>query len=245
MAAESANQMLEIIEFGMFNGQVALENGITNLSSTASNVCGAATTGSTNSLGNTTGYALSTSVEVNGTITNNTTAGKRSISYRGMENPWGNIWRFIGGVIVSGHLSDGGGIPYICEDFSYTPDSIGSNYHSTEFSLPSKQSWISAMGYGNPEYDWVYMPADCSDNANSASPIGDMIWTVTNLNGNCIAAISGMWTSGTNCGPFYYGCDRTASAASYNSYSARLMYIPTKNATYTANYQAWLARFGA
>lgn len=241
MAAESANQMLEIVEFGKFNGQQVLENGLTNISSTAGVNC-SAITGSTAALGNATGHAESTIVEVNGTNSTYTIAGKRAIAYRGMENPWGNIWRFIGGVIVNGNGSMGGGIPYICNNFSYTPSTLGENYISIGFNLPINNAYVSAMGYGNENYDWVYMPAECGESANSAAPIGDIIWTVNNLSGNRIALAGGMWSSGVSSGPFYYGCDNTAAEGSYNSYSARLMYIPTKNNIYDANYQKWLLK---
>jgi len=244
MAAESANQMLEIVEFGMFNGQAALEGGIVNIPSTPNDVNCSAISGSTANLGNSTGHASITTIEINGTTTEYTTAGKRAISYRGVENPWGNIWHFLGGIIVNGNSANGGGIPYICNGFNYSPSTLTENYISIGFNLPANQSWISAMGYGSTQYDWIYMPAECSEYANSASPIGDIIWTTNNLNGNRIALVGGMWTSGTNGGPFYYGCDRTADSY-FNSYSARLMYIPTKNAIHDTNYQAWLAKFGA
>lgn len=244
MAAESANQMLEIVEFGRFNGQSILENGLTGIGSTPTGINCSAITGSTSTLGNDTGYAASTNIEISGTTTTYTDAGKRAISYRGMENPWGNIWRFIGGVIVNGNGAVGGGIPYICKNYNYTPSTLGENYVSVGFNLPSNNTWVSAMGYGNDSYDWVYMPVECGQTANSAAPIGDIIWTVNNLSGNRIALTGGMWSSGLSAGPFYYGCDNTATEGSYNSYSARLMYIPTKNAIYDANYQKWLLKIG-
>ena len=245
MAAESINQMLEMVEFGKLNGQSVLENGVTGLANTPANTNCSAITGSTASLGNGTGHAASTTVEINGTNTAYTDAGKRAIAYRGIENPWGNIWRFIGGMIINGNGTVGGGIPYICTNFNYTPSTLSENYVSIGFNLPSNNTWVSAMGYGNEKYDWVFMPAECADVANSAAPVGDVIWTVSNLSGNRIALISGMWTSGMSSGPFYYGCDNTANEGSYHSYSARLMYIPVQNAIYEANYQAWLAKTGA
>ena len=241
LAAESVNQMLEIVEYGTMNMQAEIEQGITNISTdTSSNH--ASITGSTASIGNGTGVAEST---VNDGTSYNT-PGKRAICYRGMENPWGNIWHFIGGIIINGNRISRGGLPYICKDFNYTDNQIGRNYESINFTLPSTQDWVSAMGYGNSTYDWVYMPIECAETANSATPIGDKIWTVNNLNGNCVVVSGGMWTSGTNSGPFYYGCDRTIEQSSNNSYSARLMYIPVFNSNnYNTNYQAWLAKMGA
>ena len=66
MAAESANQMLEMVEFGHMNGQAAIEEGITYIP-TGSNGEGMFITGSTAALGNGTGHADSTIMDVNGT----------------------------------------------------------------------------------------------------------------------------------------------------------------------------------
>jgi len=100
MAAESANQMLQIVEYGHMNGQQAIEQGIT-WAPNGSNIF--FITGSTSSLGNTTGHAESTNVDINNTRTAMTEEGYRAISYRGMENPWGNIWSMIGGTNINGN----------------------------------------------------------------------------------------------------------------------------------------------
>jgi len=101
MAAESANQMLEIVEFGMMNGQTALEQGITyNPSGSGANCL--FITGSTASLGNGTGHATSTQVNINGNLTSHSDEGYRAITYRGLENPWGNLWQMIGGITIKG-----------------------------------------------------------------------------------------------------------------------------------------------
>ena len=138
-------------------------------------------------------------------------------------------------------MHDGGGYPYICKNFNYQYDNV-TNYENVGFQLPANHSWISAMGYSNEDYDWVFMPAECSS-ANSALPVGDSFWSNPVLNGINCAVLGGTWESGTEAGPFYYGCDRAHNYSS-NSYNARVMYIPTKNSTYTANYNDWLAKMG-
>jgi hypothetical protein len=120
-------------------------------------------TGSTASLGNGTGHATETTMDVNGAQTTVNTNGQRAIIYRGMENPWGNLWSMIGGVNISGNGTNNGGEVKICKDFNYS----GSNYGDIGFNLPTVYGWINAMGYGNEEYDWVYLPAECSTAANS------------------------------------------------------------------------------
>ena len=239
MAAESANQMLEIVEFGTMNGQQAIEDGITYIPEGSNGQC-MFITGSTASLGNGTGHAASTTMDVNGTRSTVSDAGKRAISYRGMENPWGNLWSMIGGVKVSGDATKGGGEVFICKDFNYS----GNNYGDIGFNLPSTYNWINAMGWGNEEYDWVYLPAECSSGANSYAPVGDYLWTIPNLNNEMILATGGSFGYKDDCGPFYYAADRTSETCSRNNYGAKLLYIPTKNATYTANIAKWNTYMG-
>ena len=239
MAAESANQMLTMIELGTMNSQSAVELGISNITN-AININCASITGSTSSLGNATGHAASTVNEQNGTRTTYSENGKRAVSYRGMENPWGNMWRVIGGVNIYGNGAMAGGVPYICDNYTYTPSENSASYHSVGFSLPSVYSWVSAMGYGDPDYDWVIMPAECS-NGNSALPVGDNLWTVANLNNTMACLIGGVWNFGDNNGSFYYACDNAPSYSS-RSISARLMCVPqAKDAIYNANVAKWTA----
>ena len=242
MAAESANQMLEIVEFGQMNVQAALEDGISY-----NPVNGAHClyiTGSTAALGNTTGHATSTQVSINGTVSTQTEVGKRAISYRGMENPWGNMWKMIGGINIKGDGQSLGGAPYICTDFNYTPGIISNNYEDVGFNLSALQGWISAMGYGNSKYDWVFLPVECSSVANSLLPVGDNLWVIAHTNENKILAVGGSYNSGDDNGAFYYAADRNVNDSIRNNFSARLMYIPTKNSTYTANISKWTTKMG-
>ena len=93
----SMEQLLMIVEMGMMNLQTAIGQGVVNLpwstgSDTTSSYAGV--TGSTASLGNGTGRATETTTYEGGVATKNTADGKTSICYRGVENFWGNIWKF-------------------------------------------------------------------------------------------------------------------------------------------------------
>ena len=241
MQAESANQLLEIIEFGTLNGQQALGKGICNITS-KSGINQSAITGATASLGNSSGTAAETTFEENGSFFTDGADGKTAISYRGLENPWGNIWKMLGGVFAYGPGAKDGGRPYISNNFTYDTDMT--HYVSAGFSLPYQNSWISALGYGNENYDWVLMPAACSTAANSALPIGDSGWFEMYLNKANMIAVGGSWSFGDNNGPFYYACDMTPDNSSSRSYGARLMFIPQKNSTYLANITKWQAKIG-
>lgn len=236
LAAESANQFLELVEFGTLNAQDALELGISNIPNNTTANC-ASLTGSTSALGNDTGAAESTINETAGATTTYNVAGRRAISYRGMENAWGNIWHMIGGLKIVGTGTSQGGTPYI-SNFNYNSES---GYEDVGFYLPTTYDYISSFGYGNSDYDWVFLPIECSG-GNSAVPVGDYIWTTARLNGTHLAASGGAWSFGDRNGAFSYSFDIDANQTT-RSLNARLMYIPIYASTiYTDNYNQWLGR---
>lgn len=243
MEGESANQMLELVEFGTLNGQASLGKGICTFTTT-SEYNQSSLTGSTASLGNASGEATSTINEVNGVRTAKSGSGELAISYRGLENPWGNTWCMIGNVIISGDGKQNGGVPYICKDYNYSYASLANNYHNTGFSLPNAHGWISRLGYGNKEYDWVLMPSAIND-GNSVLPIGDSVWVTENLNSIRTVVFGGSWAFEDSNGLFYYGCDKMPTNTMFKSYGARLMFVPTKNSIYTANIVKWQQEVGA
>ena len=242
LAAISATQMLAMVEFGSLNSQECVELGVSNITNNTSANC-SSYTGSTAALGNGTGHADSTVNETAGVFNTYTTDGYRAICYRGMENVWGNIWKVIAGVNVVGNGNQMGGMPYICKNFNYSPTENTADYEALGFYLPSPYDWISAMGYGDSKYDWVIMPAECIG-ANSHAPVGDNLWTIPTMNGVNMLSVGGQWYADRNNGMFYYAADQAANTAA-RSISARLMFIPTKNSTYTANIAAWTAKRGA
>ena len=240
MKACSVDQMLALIEYGTFNIQDAIELGISNLenSYTYNRAC---ITGSTATLGNATGAATTSSNIVNGVTNNYSEAGKRSISYRGEENPFGNIWKFVGDVNVSGNGTVGGGVPYICTNNNYA-STITEDYESIGFSLPNASDWVSGMGYGNEEYDWIFLPAAASG-ANSATPIGDYIWVIRNINQVCSLSFGGDWLFGQKNGMFFYAADRDVNYSAA-TFGARLVFMPTKNTIHNNNYALWQSKMG-
>lgn len=235
MQVESAQQMLQLVEYGTLNSQAALEQGICYITNNVTKNC-ASITGSTSSLGNETGAAQSTVNETNGSYTTYDTEGRRAISYRGFENPWGNIWRMVANANVSGEGRQAGGILYLCKDYNYS-NSIGNNYVSIGFSLPSNSDWISGFGLPAEGFDWVFLPAECSG-ANSAVPVGDNLWVTQNLARTNMVCAGGQWHFELNDGMFYYCCDQATDTYA-RSYSARLMCIPTDATVNAQNKASW------
>ena len=236
LAFESAQQMLMSIEYSTLNGQVALKQGIVNLPS-ASNANNACITGSTSALGNSSGEAESSTGSIDGVQQTYTEEGKLAITYRGLENPWGNTWRYVGGSFAYGTGLNTGGKLYINTDFNYSLNVSAANIYHLNCTLPSGYNWVSSVFAFEDQDDWIYLPAEFSS-ANSALPIGDVLWTTPYLNGTNSLLAGGDWDSKLEAGLYSYACDRKADTVS-SSINARLMYIPIKNASYTANIAKW------
>jgi len=232
--------MLALVEYGTFNIQNALESGVSYLENiyTYNRAC---YTGSTAALGNTSGAATTSTNKVNGTTNNYGENGKRSISYRGEENPYGNIWKFIADMNISGDGTVGGGIPYICKNYNYA-STITDDYESVGMVLPNRSDWISGMGYGDEKYDWLFIPAEAT-NANSATPVGDYVWIIQNLNKVVSMAFGGDWLFTTKNGMFFYAFDRDMNYSAA-TFGARLVYMPKKNSIHDSNYALWRSKIG-
>lgn len=222
----SMEQLLMIVEMGMMNLQTAIGQGVVNLpwttgSDTTSSYAGA--TGSTASLGNGTGRATKTTTYEGGKATDYTVDGKTSICYRGVENFWGNIWKFAYGVNIWGNGKMAGGMPYICSDFNYAEGKNTDNYEGAGFTVTKANGYISAMGYST-KYDWLFMASECL--GNSSLPVGDYTYITENLNGYRIAHLGGGWSSGSYAGGFYWHLDNGVGHRA-RAISGRLVYVPT------------------
>ena len=241
----SAEQMLMIIEMGMMNLQTAIAQGIVSLpwttgSDTTSSY--AAATGSTASLGNGTGRAEKTTTYEGGVAKEYTVDGKTSVCWRGKENFWGNIWKFVYGINIWGNGKMGGGQPYICSDFSFAESKNSGNYEPAGFTVTPKEGYISAMGYSTA-CDWLFIASECL--GNSSLPVGDYTYITVNLNGYRIARLGGGWCSWDNAGGFcWYLSDGVG--VRFRNVGGRLVYIPTRDsATYTAAIEAWKQKMAA
>lgn len=221
--ATSANQLLMMIEVGMMNSQNGIGQGVVSISDNASYNC-SSLTGSTSALGNATGQATSTVNEIGGTETTYNVNGKVSVSYRGIENPWGNIWKHIQGVNIWGDGSMCGGQPYVANDFTFSESKHSDNYEPVGFTLANANGYIKSMGYGSEEYDWLFMPSEVG--GSSALPVGDYSYTTPNLNGNRITLLGGAWNNSSGAGSFYMGCVNGVNAKGRHI-GGRLVYIPT------------------
>lgn len=241
----SAEQMLMIVEMGVMNLQTAIAQGIVSLhwttgSDTTSSY--AAATGSTASLGNGTGRAEKTTTYEGGVAKEYTVDGKTSVCWRGKENFWGNLWKFVYGINIWGNGKMGGGQPYICSDFSFAESKNSGNYEPAGFIVTNANGYISAMGYSTA-CDWLFIASECL--GNSSLPVGDYTYVTTNLNDYRIARLGGGWSSWADAGGFCWALAGGVGARN-RGIGGRLVYIPTRDsATYTAAIEAWKQKMAA
>lgn len=221
----SMEQLLMIVEMGMMNLQTAIGQGVVNLpwttgSDTTSSYAGA--TGSTASLGNGTGRATETTTYEGGVATKNTADGKTSICYRGVENFWGNIWKFAYGINFYCEV----GKPflgYVCKDFNYAESKRTDNYENIGFALPSENGYVSAMGYST-NYDWLFLPSEVK--GNSSLPVGDYYYQNNTWDGYRIALLGGDWNGGSGAGGFDWALHDGVGSRT-RDIGGRLVYVPT------------------
>ena len=219
MKALAANQLLMIIETGTFNMQNAIGRGVSDRDSdtTYNNSC---YTGSTASLGSGTGAAAST------TFRNNvveTADGKTAITYRGVENIFGDQWQQVNSCNIWGDGTMGGGQIYVSDKFIGN-EATKTDFKATGISISNGYGWISAFGYSSADFDWLFIPSEASGGTSSL-PVGDNINPEANVNGYKAIRYGGRWSNGTNNGAFYYSGTNSPNYAGGSTVGVRLLYV--------------------
>ena len=236
----SARQLLMIIEGGIMNTQTAYGQGVVSIPDNGSYNC-SSITGSTSELGNTSGRASKTINTKGDASTTETVDGKTAVSWRGTENPWGNIWKFVYGINFYCTV-DKPFEGYVCTDLNFAESKNSGNYENIGFTLPSADGYISAIGYST-KYDWLFLPSEVT--GNSSLPVGDYYYQNNTWNGYRIARLGSNWNNGSNAGGFCWDLHNGVGDRARNI-GGRLVYIPTRNsATYTAAIEAWKQQMAA
>lgn len=204
----SANQLLMVIEMGTFNIQSALGRGVVDITDNGESN-NSVVSGTTSYLGNISGQAAGEN-------------GVSAISYRGIENPYGNILKTIDGINIWGNGNMKGGQVYICSDFNYSTNNDSGNYEATGIYAPDISGYISAFGYSE-KFDWLFIPVEA--NGNSVAPVGDYVTVGKDVNGYNIVLYGGYWSRNTMAGAFCIGLDAGMSTK-HRTVGGRLVYIP-------------------
>lgn len=241
----SAEQLLMIIELGIMNTQTGVGQGVVGLPYTTGDDTTssyAAATGSTASCGNGTGRAEKTTTYEGSSAKEYTVDGKTSVCWRGKENFWGNIWKFVYGISIWGNGKMNGGQPYICSDFNFAENKNSGNYEPAGFTVAPKEGYISAMGYST-KFDWLFIASETL--GNSSLPVGDYTYLTQNLNGYRIARLGGGWGNGGVAGAFYWYLNDGVGYR-VRIIGGRLVYIPDRDSdAYTTAIASWKSQIAA
>lgn len=207
--AATMTELLFLVEYAKFNMQDALGDGVTTKTDDGSTNM-AELTGATATLGN-----------ASGSVTQNTF---NVISYRGEENPYGNIWKWVDGINVYNY---GEGSVYIA-DHTFTDDTKTGTYQDAKITVCGANGYVRSFAY-NEDFDWLFIASEVENGANSAAPVGDYFYQNKTTSAYTVARLGGSWTYGAATGGF---CWYVGSASSYRNrhIGGRLLYAPASAA---------------
>ena len=205
----AATQILFLVEYASFNIQEKLGAGVTTKTDDGATSM-TEITGATTTLGNKSGQVINTN-------------SYSVVAYRGEENPFGNLWKWVDGINTnngSTFAAGDTGTIYVA-DHGFKDNSGDAPYHEVGFSsVYLTWSYISAFGYAEDD-DWLFYPTE--GKGNSSLPVGDC-GRVLNP-GWRVAILGGDWYDGSSSGLFYldvyYG-----SGTRYRTIGGRLLYVP-------------------
>lgn len=199
-ATASLTQLLFMIEYGSLNMQEHLGDGVTGRESGEGNE--SELTGATSILGNESGEMENDSV-----------------SYRGEENFYGNIWTWVDGM----NIKPQGIHKLYVSTHSFEDDTDQSPYEDVGFTIAKSNGYIKYFGYSE-DFDWIFVPTETS--GNSSVPVGDYLYQNSDSNADfLVARLGGTWTDGAGAGGFYWYLNYSSGYRSRNV-GARLAYIP-------------------
>ena len=174
-------QMLYLVEYANYDCQTTLGQGRTASSNTTPN-----NSGGCDSLG-----------MRSGCLGND---GTYSVIYRGIEDPYGNIWQFVDGINVQDHK------PYICYDANkYAVDTFTGSYHALNYTMPSVNAYASKLGYDSNN------PLVSLTTEAAGSSTTNMCDYYYQADGNRIALVGGAWANAVNAGLWYWHVNWTGT----------------------------------
>ncbi|HBF80914.1 MAG TPA: hypothetical protein DD420_13600, partial [Streptomyces sp.] len=191
----NAVNMLLLVELGHFDAQTKIGRGIVDKAIGTGNE--AELTGQTAALGNQSGAAT-------GNLHN-------SISYRGLEDWWGNIWEWTDGINIRNWE------PFVA-DHDYVSNKFDGHYKPLGITLPSEDGYVADIAVSD-DYDWGFLPSEVG--ASATTKLCDYYCQNT---GNRAARRGGYWHGGSFAGPFYWLLYSTSSYR-YQYLGARLLYV--------------------
>lgn len=202
--AATMTELLFLIEYASFDMQSKIGIGVTNKTDDGSTNM-AENTGATANLGNTTG-----------SIT--TPDGWNIVTYRGEENFFGNIWKWIDGINIYNY---GEGSVHIA-DHDFTDNTKEAPYEDAGITIAGTTGYVSAFAY-NEDFDWLFIASETL--GNSSLPVGDYFYQTKASSSYTVARLGGYWNDGAIGGGFGWRVSRS-SGARRRAVGGRLLYVP-------------------
>lgn len=135
-----------------------------------------------------------------------------AVIYRGVENPFGNIYQFIDGINITNSQ------PWISKNpIEYVSDKFASPYIKLSHSLPG-DGYIKEVGYDS-NFPEIQLPKTVGGSTSTYIPD-----YANSVSGSRVLVVGGSWGSALNCGLWYANCD--SSSNSNASIGGRLLFIP-------------------
>ena len=200
----SATQWLILVEYASFDAQSKIGKGVSTFTDDGTTNM-SVITGATAGVGNGSG------------IPDGGTDGQCSVSYRGEENLWGNIWTWLDGINIYNTATES--TVYV-KEFGTMADDTADGYTALGFSAKNGSGYISAFGI-DEDLAEVFIPVALA--GSSTLPVGDYFWNA--YTGWRVAGLGGSWNDGSCCGAW---CLSWNSASSYRTrdIGGRLLYVP-------------------
>ena len=132
--------------------------------------------------------------------------------YRGVEQPYGDIWKHVDGHNIQNHLL------YICKDpTEYANDKFTAPYEAIGYVNAAAEGYSKCLGYDR-EHPEVMLPTEVG--GSSSTGTCDYYW---HNDGNRIAYVGGNFNNNwTKDGFFAWNCNNASSNSNWN-YGARLL----------------------
>jgi hypothetical protein len=196
-----AVQLLYLIEYGGFHSSALLSAGVTDITDDGSTNM-AINTGYTSALGNASGQVTVTHYQTSETT--------HAMSYRGIENFYGNIHKHIDGINIKADRN-----PWIA-DHGFANDTFAAPYVDTTLTLYNTSDFLGDIAT-NATYDYGFLPS--AGGGSGTTKLCDYYMQST---GNLHPIYGGRWGWGV----YAFGVlNNSAASNATRDVGSRLMYI--------------------
>lgn len=201
--AMAVTEWLFMVEYASLDPQRKVGQGVSTFTDDGSTNM-AVVTGATAGIGNGSG------------IPDGGESGKCSVTYRGEENLWGNIWTWLDCVNI---LAKGVNEVWVTKIGTAPVDNTTEGYECLDAHATHSNGYVSSFGI-DPQHPEILIPTETS----GSDTFADYVYQNYTYDGFFIAMLGGAWDYGSRCG---FGLDLDlASSSRHRNVGGRLLYVP-------------------